>query len=131
MLRSVRGFRLRGRGFLGWAALSELEQVRVFPVPGSRETVWPVPVSQRRPLGVWPGYLALLEMVPVRAPQGPGLPGSDRRVWVLLELGFPAWGLLAWAQLEQDQPGLALPVSDRRAWDLSVAQARPEQSALA
>lgn len=129
MLRSVWGFRLRGRGFLGWAALSELEQVWVFPVPGSRETALPVTELQRYPLGAWPGFLALPEWVSLaRVPQVSVL---GWRVWVLLELGFLVWGLLAWAQLEQDQPGLALPVSDRRAWDLSVAQARPGQSALA
>ena len=90
LLRSVRGFRLWGRGFLGWAALSELEQAQGVSVPGSREMVWPVPVSQRHPLGAWPGFPALLEMVPVRAPQGPGW-----RVWVLLELGFLALAPLA------------------------------------
>lgn len=129
MLRSVRGFRLRGRGFLGRAALSELEQVRGVPVPEPRETALPVTELQRHPLGAWPGFLALPEWVSLaRVPQVPGL---GWRVWVQLELEFPVQGPLAWAQLEQDQPGLALPVSDRRAWDPSVAQAQPGQSALA
>lgn len=98
LLRSVRGFRLRGRGFLGWAALLELEQVRGFPVPGSRETALPVTELQRHPLGAWPGFLALPEWVSLaRVPQVPVL---GWRVWVLLELGFLVWGLLAWAQLE-------------------------------
>ena len=90
LLRSVRGFRLRGRGFLGWAALSELEQVRVFPVPGSRETVLPVMGLQCHPLGAWPVFLALPERrESAWAPRGPG-----QRAWALLELGFPAWAPL-------------------------------------
>ena len=124
----AQGFRLwgQGRGLLGWAALSEQEWARALresmPVPGSRETVLPVMGLQRHPLGVWPVFLALPERrESARAPQGPGL-----RVWALLELGFLARAPLAQGWPEQDQQELALPVSGRRAWDPSAAQAQPE-----
>ena len=76
----AQGFRLggQGRGRLGWVALSEQEWERALreSVPGSRETVLPVPVSQRYPLEGWPVFLALLERrESARAPLGPGLPG--------------------------------------------------------
>ena len=103
----AQGFRLwgQGRGLLGWAALSEQEWARALresvPVPGSRETVLPVMVSQRHPLGAWPVFLALPERRELaRAPRG---------------LVSQVWAPLARSESELDQRGSALPVSDRRA----------------
>lgn len=68
LLRSVRGFRLRGRGSLGWAALSELEQV--FPVPVLGRRVW---VQLELEFPAW-GPLAWAQLES-------GLPGSGRQAW--------------------------------------------------